>query len=283
MASLTLSDLFVYPIKSAAGIRVNQSSLTSRGLSFDRRYMLVMPDGHFMTQRRFPKVALIQPQILLDDHALLIKAPGMDFLKISLSIEIDHSGDLSKLEVDVWGDLISALSCGPTAGSWFTQFLETPCQLVYMPDTTQRPTDHGKFGPEEVVSFADAYPYLLSSDASLAGLNQKLSANNANPVSMNRFRPNLVVSGDISPHAEDEWKQLRIGEAIFKVAKPCSRCSIPNVDQETGDRTREPSRTLATYRAWDKGIWFGQNLLQESSAPDKLDVLTVGDSVEILA
>ena len=99
---------------------------------------------------------------------------------------------------------------------------------------------------------------------------------------MNRFRPNLVVSGDIAPHAEDEWKRIRIGEAVFEVAKPCARCSIPNVDQALGDRTKEPTATLSTYRSWDRAIWFGQNLIQEKSTAAKTEWLRVGDTVEIL-
>lgn len=281
MASLTLSELFTYPIKSAAGIRVPFSSLTTRGLQFDRRYMLVSPAGQFMTQRRFPKMALIQTAIAdsseaspVDVAAVVITAPGMDSLLITPPVANDDF-----VTVEVWGDRTDALPCGLTAEAWFTQFLSTPCQLVYMPDASERLTDHGKLGSKEIVSFADAYPYLLLSEASLAGLNQKLAAKNASPVTMNRFRPNLVISGDMAPHTEDEWKRIRIGETIFKVAKPCARCSIPNVNQETGHRTKEPSRTLATYRAWDKGIWFGQNLIQENPGSGQLKI---GDAVEIL-
>jgi len=277
MAPLTLSELFVYPIKSAAGIRVPSSQLTTRGLQFDRRYMLVSPDGRFMTQRRFPKMALIQTAILGSENvgAIALSAPDMDALEIVQPVASD-----SAVEVEVWGDRTLALSCGLAAQSWFTQFLSTPCQLVYMPESAHRPADHGKFGSAEIVSFADAYPYLLLSEASLTGLNQKLTAKNADPVTMNRFRPNLVVSGEIAPHAEDDWKRIRIGDVVFKVAKPCARCSVPNVNQETGDRTQEPSRTLSTYRAWDKGIWFGQNLIQENPGSGHL---RIGDEVEILA
>ncbi|MEL6816808.1 MAG: MOSC domain-containing protein, partial [Cyanobacteria bacterium J06598_3] len=226
-------------------------------------------------QRRFPKMALITASPVTPTH-VVINAPGLSELPVSGEID----GCDRPVEVDVWGDRLTAHSCGPDAAEWFSQFLGTPCQLVHLPDTAKRPTDHGKLGPDEMVSFADAYPYLLLSEASLQNLNQKLVAKNEAPVTMNRFRPNLVVSGDISPHAEDEWKRIRIGEAIFKVAKPCSRCSVPNVNQETGRRTQEPSRTLATYRAWDKEIWFGQNLIQEN--PERFR-LKVGDDVEILA
>ncbi|MEO0769249.1 MAG: MOSC N-terminal beta barrel domain-containing protein [Cyanobacteria bacterium J06649_4] len=293
MAKIVLSDLVIYPIKSAAGISVQTASLTARGLWGDRRYMVVDLSGQFMTQRRFPRMALIRPVVIstVDESAvhslvpsLRIAAPGMDDLSVN---PLEASPDTSREKmVEVWGDRTSSISCGPTAQSWFSTFLGTPCQLVYMPERSHRPTDHGKLGPAEIVSFADAYPYLLLSKASLDGLNQKLTAKQADPVPMNRFRPNFVVKGDFAPHVEDQWKRIQIGEATFKVSKPCARCSVPNVEQSSGKRTQEPSRTLATYRAWDKGIWFGQNLVQETASPQKspqsLSSLSVGDVVKIL-
>ena len=286
LSGLSLSGLFVYPLKSAAGISVERSHLTSRGLQGDRRYMLTSMDGHFLTQRRFPRMALIQTTFVdaalskdvIDTQTLTIDAPGMSSLRVSPPSVEDAS-----VEVNVWGDRIQAITCGPDTHAWFSEFLAASCQLVYMPESTLRPADHGKFGPGDIVSFADAYPYLLLSEASLNGLNQKLSANQSTPVPMNRFRPNLVISGDCAPHAEDEWKRIRIGDVVFNVVKPCARCSIPNVEQASGQRTQEPSRTLASYRTWDRQILFGQNLIQVTSDPEKLGMLKVGDAVEILA
>ena len=274
MATLTLSGLYIYPIKSAAGIVVNAAQLTARGLQFDRRWMVVDAQGKFMSQRRFPRMALIEVAIA---NKLTITAPGMPAISLLLTPELSE-----RVQVEIWGDRCTALNLPDEAAKWFTQFLGVECQLVYMPETSDRPTDHGKFGSEHIVSFADAYPYLLISEASLAGLNQKLMAKQTAPVPMNRFRPNLVVKGDIAPHAEDQWQRIQIGSAIFQVAKPCARCSIPNVDQARGDRTPEPSRTLATYRAWDKDIWFGQNLIQAGSGDDQASRLSVGDEIEIL-
>lgn len=284
MTNLILSELLIYPIKSAAGISVKAASLTPRGLEHDRRFMVVDPKGHFMTQRRFPKMALISAHVATSATSvakpigLSITAPGMSELGVMLTQQPEDAQQ--NVEVEVWGDRMIAQSCGSDAAAWFSQYLGIPCQLVHMPNATQRPTDHGKFGPNEIVSFADAYPYLLLTEASLTGLNQKLAAKQASPVPMNRFRPNLVISGELAPHAEDSWKRIRIGDAIFSVAKPCARCSIPNVDQAKGDRTQEPSRTLATYRAWDRGIWFGQNLIQENPSEGELKV---GDEVDVLA
>ncbi|MEO1395220.1 MAG: MOSC N-terminal beta barrel domain-containing protein [Cyanobacteria bacterium J06634_5] len=282
--ALTLSELFIYPVKSAAGISIHSASLTSRGFEGDRRCMVVSPDGQFMTQRRFPKMALIKLALIksaLQSQQLRLSAPHMPALTVPIPApEADENAE--QMTVEVWGDRTLARSLGSDAHAWLTQFLGTPCQLVYMPHSSHRPTDHGKFGPNNIVSFADAFPYLLISEASLTELNNKLKANNAAPVPMNRFRPNLVVQGAITPHAEDQWKRIRIGDAIFSVAKPCARCSVPTVNQSTGEKTvgNEPIKTLSTYRAWDKAIWFGQNLVQEN--PEVEAVVRVGDRIEVL-
>ena len=148
-----------------------------------------------------------------------------------------------------------------------------------MPDSSHRPTAHGKFGDNNLVSFADGYPYLLISEASLAELNRKLVEKGKPTVTMKRFRPNLVVSGVETAHEEDQWEQMRIGETVFDLPKLCDRCSIPNVNPKTGEPGKEPTKTLATYRAWDKGIWFGQNCVAQDGVAK---ALRIGDIVEIL-
>ncbi|MEM6448849.1 MAG: MOSC N-terminal beta barrel domain-containing protein [Cyanobacteria bacterium P01_D01_bin.105] len=280
MSELTLSELYIYPIKSAAGIAMRKAQMTARGLQHDRRWMVVDARGKFMTQRRFPQMALIS--VALEDGLkgeLVVNAPGMETLVVPLM----GKGDVSEgngMEVEVWGDRCKAISVSAESKAWFSQFLETDCQLVYMPDDAQRPTEHGKLGPDNLVSFADAFPYLLISEASLNGLNQKLSGHDASPVSMDRFRPNLVISGASKPHAEDAWQQISISEAVFDLPKLCARCSIPNVEQQTGDRGKEPTKTLSTYRFWDKGIWFGKNGLQTGGPQNA--VLRVGDEIRVL-
>ncbi len=264
MASVTLSGLYIYPIKSAGGIAVEQAALTAQGLAYDRRWMIVTPDGHFMTQRKFPRMALITVQMQGDD--LMISALGMESLSVPLRPE-QSKMTFDERMVVVWGDRCLAWSMGSRAKIWFSAMLETPCELVYMPDESNRPTDHGKFGTTHQVSFADAYPFLLISEASLADLNRRLDT----PIPMNRFRPNLVISG-CDAFAEDQWATLRIGDIPFRVAKPCSRCTIPTVDQATGERSPEPLKTLATYRHWDGQIWFGQNLIHGD-----MGTLRVGD------
>ncbi len=285
MTDLTLSGLYIYPIKSAAGIALREAQMTSRGLQYDRRWMVVDAQGKFISQRRFPRMALIGVSIAAQH--LQITAPGMADLFVSLESGLDAdsgSGQESSdfLTVEVWGDRTQAISLGADYQQWFTEFIGIDCQLVYMPDSADRPTAHGKLGLDKPVSFADAYPYLLVSEASLAGLNEKLAAQGKPAVTMQRFRPNLVVKGCEQPHAEDGWQQIRVGEAVLDLPKLCDRCSIPNVDPETGDRGKEPTKTLSTYRYWEKGIWFGQNGVQSNRPSEGFGTLQLGDLIEVI-
>ena len=272
MTIFTLSELYVYPIKSAAGIALSEAQMTVHGLQYDRRWMVVDAQGKFITQRRFPRMALISVRI---GEQLEINAPGMAELSVPL---VSEPGEFVKVEV--WGDACEAIAL-PHTKAWFSQFLDIPCQLVYMPDSSNRPTAHGKLGEDKLVSFADAYPYLLISEASLSELNQRLTEKGGETVTMSRFRPNLVIGGVETAHEEDSWTQIKIGEVIFDLPKLCDRCSIPNVNPKTGDRGKEPTRTLATYRAWDRGIWFGQNAIAQLDSSEQ--TLRVGDTLEVLA
>lgn len=286
MTELRLSELYIYPVKSAAGIAVSEARLTERGLQYDRRWMVVEAQGKFMTQRRFPRMALMRVKIA-EGH-LQVTAPGMPMLMVLLDpcLELNSGGRNEPFDwvtVEVWGDRCKAIALGMESKQWFTQFIGVDCQLVYMPDSAHRPTAHGKWGDDKLVSFADAYPYLLISEASLAGLNEKLVAKEETPVTIERFRPNLVVKGCGEAHAEDSWQRIRIGEAVFDLPKLCDRCSIPNVDLKTGERTKEPTKTLSTYRYWDKGIWFGQNCIQHSDdSSTEAITLCIGDPVAVV-
>jgi len=177
------------------------------------------------------------------------------------------SGDT--LQVHVWDDSFDAMDTGQEAASWFTKMLARPCRLVFMPDQTQRLVNP-KYSPQKtLVGFADAFPFMLISQASLDDLNSRLAV----PLPMNRFRPNLVIEG-CTAFEEDTWANLRIGNVGFRVAKPCSRCTVPTVNQDTGIRASEPIRTLSSYRAIGGQIYFGQNLTHDSTG-----LLTVGDEV----
>jgi len=272
MAKITLSGLYIYPIKSAAGIALGEAEVGDRGLKYDRRWMVVDPKGKFMTQRKHPRMALIQ--VGLTEDALMLSAPAMQ----SLELPLEPRGETSSskpdwLDVEVWGDRCTAQSMGQAAQTWLSEFLQTPCQLAYMPDQSQRPTAHGQLGDDKLVSFADAYPFLLISEASLADLNRRLEQ----PVPMNRFRPNFVVAG-CEAFAEDQWKQIKIGGVVFDLPKRCDRCSIPGVDQASGVQNKEPLRTLATFRLEGGKIWFGQNLVHHQTGH-----LSLGAAVEPIA
>lgn len=259
-----VSGLHHYPIKSCRGISLVEAAITPHGLEQDRHWMVVDHKGRFLSQRRFPRMALIRATP--GEESLKIQAPDMS----PLMVPADGEGPLA---VRVWGFEGMARDAGEAAAQWFTEFLGVRCRLAAPGPAFQRPVD-SHYGQGEVM-FSDGFPFLLIGEGALDQLNAKLDE----PVSMDRFRPNIVVSG-AAPHAEDGWKRIRIGETLFQVVKPCSRCTIPTVHQGTGERGEEPSRTLASYRTGDDGeIYFGQNLIHESHG----GVLRVGDPVEVLA
>lgn len=262
--TVVLSGLYIYPIKSASGISLPSAKVEERGLQYDRRWMLVDETGKFLTQRQFPRLALISVEI--GENSLIVKAPGMEALSVPLELNIS-----TRLLVQIWNDTCEAIPVGEKAAQWFSDFLSIPCQLVYMPYDSIRPVPPGYPMPTNQVSFADAFPFLLISEASLQDLNKRL----ATSVPMNRFRPNLVVSG-CEAFEEDYWRLIRIGSIPFHVVKPCDRCSIVTVDQVQGIREKEPLRTLALYRRRNGKILFGQNLINGG-----LGSLHVGDSVEL--
>ena len=263
--TMYLSGLYVYPNKSAAGIAVKEWEIDRRGLRHDRRWMLVDESGCFMSQRRFARMALIRVRI--EPDCLIVDAPGMPSLELPLR---PPAGRL--VLARVWDDLVESLTVGDGEDRWFSRFLDVSCSLVYLPEESVRPVDPTYGRPGDQVGLADAFPFLLISEASLAGLNARLEQ----PVPMDRFRPSLVVKG-CEPFAEDEWRLVRIGPITLRVVKSCSRCTITTVDQRTADTGKEPLRTLARFRKRDSKVLFGQNLIH-----DNLGTLRAGDPVEIL-
>lgn len=256
-----LSGLFVYPIKACAGVALDRARLVARGLELDRRYMLVDRSGRFVTQREAPELCRVTPQ--LDVDCFVLQAPSLPDLSIARAPE--GSADVS---CHIWGDVVSALRC-EDGSRWFSRYLRREVELVYMPESVQRPVNPKRARPGDVVSFADAYPLLVISEASLADLNARLDA----PVDMRRFRPNLVLSG-CEPFAEDHLTRLSIGAVALRAVKRCERCVVTTVDPDTSERNKEPLRTLAQYRLEDGKIWFGMNLIHDSAG-----LLTVGDAV----
>jgi uncharacterized protein YcbX len=265
MSDAMLSAIYRYPVKSLRGQAFERLDVGRRGLDYDRQWMVVDPEGRFLTQRQQPRMSLIDAAVD-DDGGLQLSAPGMPMLVLPRG-----QGGAS-LEVTVWGDQVSAGVVSDDADAWLSDFLGQACRLVVMPDTTRRAVDPQFASTADEVGFADGFPFLLISQASLDDLNHRL----ATPVPMLRFRPNLVVS-DCTAFAEDSWKRIRIGGLVFRVAKPCSRCVIPTIDFTTGESAREPLQTLMQYRRRDNKVYFGQNLVHEGGGS-----LEVGLPVEIL-
>lgn len=259
-----LSQLAIYPIKSTAQIQLNNATMGPFGLDMDRRWMLVDKDGVMLTQRKHARMCLIQGS--LSDGQLSVSAPQMPALTIA------PARQTAFVKASVWDDSCNAYDCDDTAASWFSEFLETEARLVYFPENEQRQVDLTYANKGDITAFSDGFPYLLISQASLDDLNSRLDL----PVEMKRFRPNLVISGT-EAFAEDNWKKIRIGEIIFNIVKPCSRCIIPSIDPKTSEKSAEPVRTLASYRMRENKIFFGQNVIAEG-----MGALEVGMPVEIL-
>jgi len=264
---LTVSHLYRYPLKSAAPLSLDAADIEPRGIAGDRRWMVVSPEGRFLTGRRYPMLTLIEARpvaggLLLSDRG------GQDPLQVACPPDGGPS-----LPVVVWDDTTAGHLAGAAADAWLSARLGVDCRLVYMAAPTRRQVDT-RYAPEgDVVSFADGFPLLLATDGSLADLNGRLSV----PVGMARFRPNIVVSG-VAPFAEDGWSELQIGAVVLGVVKPCARCVFTTVDPQRGERVAdgEPLRTLATYRKQAGGVMFGQNLTVRQ--PGRI---AVGDPVAV--
>lgn len=250
---MILSHIYIYPIKSLGGISISQARITDRGLEHDRRWLLVEPNGRFITQRQNAELALLQLELADNGWRVSHKVKDVQPLHFPFVPETND-----RMEVQVFKDHMPAVRVSDGADQWFSSVLGTACHLVYMPDDSHRPVDPAYAHQNEIVSFADGYPTNLISQASLDHLNEKLEE----PIGMDRFRPNFVVSGT-SPHAEDEWGTFNLGGIQFSAVKPCGRCVIPTIDQATSEKGMEPTQTLVRYRKQGNKVNFGMNLLHE--------------------
>lgn len=233
------------------GIRMDKSYVRKAGLEHDRRWMLVDPDGNFISQRTVPKMALLSVEWSKGGFLIKDKTQPKD----SYPLPLITQSKLTK-KVRIWDDNLNAFQVDPSISEWIQQKLQIPCELVHMPESLTRPIERKYAISNESVSFADAMPYLLISEASLDDLNSRLT----NPVTMDRFRPNLVVSGT-EPFEEDEWDMIQVGTVRLKIVKPCARCIMTTIAQETGKSGKEPLATLSTFRKEGNKIHFGQNLI----------------------
>ena len=267
----TLSEINIYPIKSLGGISLKESTVEIRGLQYDRRWMLVNEQGRFMSQREIPEMALLRTEISGDQLQVYhINSPN-NRLGIPLS---EPQPDLEKVNVEIWSDKCSAHVLPEDISIWFSHTLKSNLRLVQMPESTHRHTD-GRYAPAgHYVSFADGFPFLIIGQSTLDDLNERMET----PLPMNRFRPNFVFTGG-DPLDEENWSDFTIGSIPFRAVKPCARCIIPTIDQETGTQKQEPLKTLSTYRQFGKKICFGQNVIWMGEGEA---VVRVGDALRIM-
>ena len=264
--SAVISGLYVYPIKSCAGVAVQDALLLETGLEFDRAWMVVDEKGEFLTQRELPRMALVQPQ--LKHYEMVLRAPGM----LALHIKLDEVE--APVRVKVWDDEVAAFDMGKIAAQWFTDFLGRPARLVrFDPDHKRLSSSRWTGAVEALNQFSDGFPVLVISEASLEQFNSKLVARGHSAVSMSRFRPNIVLAsalnGDaLSPHDEDRMDTLHVateqGRVELLPVKPCPRCPIPDIDPVTAICSPEVGDLLQSYRA-DKrvggAVTFGMNAI----------------------
>lgn len=270
--SLSLSSIHRFPVKSCRGEDLDAATVEPWGLAGDRRWMVVDEEGEVITAREANDLVLIHPEIIAD--GLVLTAPDLPALTVPTP---DPSHQTA---VGIWKSRLTAAQAGAEADAWFGKALGRTARLVYLDDPTRRPTSIAFSEPDDRVSFADGYPLLVATEASLAALNDVVVERSEGahpPVPMTRFRPNVVVTGS-DAWAEDDWRRVRIGDAVFRAVKGCARCVLTTIDPDTAVRGKEPIASLARIRRWDGATWFGVNLV-----PDTPGVtIRVGDEVEVL-
>ncbi len=248
--AMTLSEIWVYPVKSLGGIRLTKALTEEKGLQYDRRWMIIDDENVFITQRVYQKMALIDVALLENGLKIFLRSDPADAVTVPYK-----PVTALPVTVKVWDDAADALTVSDEADQWLSRQLGLNLRLVMMPESTERKADPRYAQHDENVSFADGFPYLVISQASLDDLNSRL----AEPITMRRFRPNLVISGT-EPFAEDQWKHISIGNLHFEVVKPCARCVLTTINPETAEKGPEPLKTLASYRRAGHKILFGQNV-----------------------
>ncbi len=264
---ITVAGIFVYPIKSCGGVALARAELDRLGLVGDRRLVVVDPQDEFITQREEPRLSLVEVSFL---SGSLRAGHVAEQLRMRSSVGELALGPANgpRKRVKVWEDPCDAL-VHPEGSAFLSAHLDRPCELVEIAPDAYRPAPAKYALPSDRVGFADAFPLLAISEASLEDLNRRL----ASPVPMDRFRPNLVIAG-AAPFEEDQLGSFTVGEIGMRAVKPCSRCVITTVDQKTGRGGREPLRTLATYRKIGSKVMFGQNVLHDGPG-----TIRIGDPV----
>ncbi|MFJ1970039.1 MOSC domain-containing protein [Streptomyces sp. NPDC087903] len=274
MGNTQLQSIHLHPVKAFRGLALREAVVEPWGLAGDRRWVLIDDGGKVVTQRQRAHLALAAAE-LLPDGGLRLSAPGMEPLAVPVP------GAVATVPVDIFGEKVEGVPAeSPTVHAWCSEYVGAEVRLVHMDDPgTRRPVDPEHALPGETVSFADGYPLLLTTAASLDALNSLIAQGDhadEGPLPMNRFRPNVVVSGTAA-WAEDDWSRVAVGEVTFRVAKMCGRCVVTTTDQTTAQRGREPLRTLGRHRRFGQMLVFGQNLVPESPG-----TIRVGDPVTVL-
>ncbi len=263
---LKISELYIYPVKSLGGIKIDKAVITDRGIKYDRRWMLIDANNRFISQRECAKMALLKTRISAD---FLTVTNTSDNSSINIPLT-----PVSKevIQVTIWDDTCSGQLVSNEIDAWFTAALEKDTRLVYMPDSTVRFTDPAYTPADSITSFSDAYPFLMIGQASLDDLNNRLNSQ----LPINRFRPNIVFTGG-TPYQEDVMNSFTINNIAFNGVKLCARCNIITIDQVDASIGKEPTKTLACYRAKNNKIYFGQNLVHSGTG-----IISVGDELSVL-
>ncbi|MFE2144082.1 MOSC domain-containing protein [Streptomyces sp. NPDC059456] len=273
MSNMYVQALHVHPVKSVAGTAPDEVVVEPWGLSGDRRWALVDTEGTVITQRQQPRLALAAARPR-GGGAVALSAPGM----AELVVEVPEPGPLEP--VVLFGKKVETVVAAGAAADWFSSYLGVPARLVHLDDpAVRRPVDPAYALPGETVSLADAYPVLLATLASLDALNALIAQGDLpeeGPLPMNRFRPNIVVAG-AGAWAEDGWRRIAIGDAVFRGVRECGRCIVTTTDQATAERGKEPLKTLARHRRIGKSLAFGRQLV-----PVQVGTVRVGDEVRVL-
>jgi uncharacterized protein len=266
---LFLKEITIYPIKSLGGITLLQAVAQSRGLQFDRRWMLVDEQNVFITIRE--ERNLVALETAFEANCLRVTDREQRRPPVEIPFDMDYFG---RTEANIWSDTVQSLVACDSINEWFSFVIQKKCKLVYMPDDALRKLDPDHAAPGDIVSFADSYPFLLIGTKSMEELNSRLKK----PIEVSRFRPNFVVETDRA-FEEDEWSEFAIGNNLFRAVKPCARCVVPTIDIATGKSSSEPTRTLAGYRSANNNVYFGENctLLEGNSQ------VRVNDRVEVIS
>ncbi len=287
--TVSILSLYTYPVKSCAGIAHSEVGLSQGGLHRDRQWVIVDGHGIFMTQRQYPRMALIRPH-LSSAGDLTLHAQGMPVLTVPW---LTDTSEPAQIPVTIWRSHTLGFDEGDAAAKWLSDFLELPCRLLRVHPEAERcaSPDHVNawrarhedgapgFPAKHRFGFADGFPLLVTNQGSLDELNQQLQAKGHEPVPMNRFRPNVVLSG-LPAYEEDYLAGMRAGVLTFAFVKRCGRCPVPNIDHLTAKVGTEPGITLAEHRQFPEGVLFGVNAVVAGVSPGTR--LGIGDSVELM-